>query len=446
MRTVTQNACRQCAPLGASIVFKGLSGTIGLIHGSQGCSTYIRRYMISHFREPVDIASSSFTEETAIFGGGDNLKKSLVNIITLYEPECIGIASTCLSETIGEDIKAFVLEFMHENRNIILPEIVCVSTPSYRGSHLEGFHETVLTCVKHFSGISKGPCDAVILPGMVSPSDIRYLKKIMKLYFKEPVVFPDYSDTLDGGLWDRYYPVPGGGTSLNSIKRIGNAETVIEFSGNMENDYSAGEYLKESFGADVQRIHIPIGVRLTDLFFDVLSKVTGKGIPESVEKERARVLDLYVDGHKYVFGKRVLLFGDSNLVTGLFSFCQETGLFPVLCCAGNKNSNFKTSIEELKDNSSGYETVVLDNADFKEIEEAAGLMNIDLMIGNSKGYKISDKLGIPLIRTGFPIHDRLGAGHIVHVGYSGAQSLFERIVNCFLEVRQKENKIRYSYI
>jgi len=29
---------------------------------------YIRRYLISHFREPVDIASTNFSEDAAVFG------------------------------------------------------------------------------------------------------------------------------------------------------------------------------------------------------------------------------------------------------------------------------------------------------------------------------------------------------------------------------------------
>jgi nitrogenase molybdenum-iron protein NifN len=39
----TQNACKLCAPLGACIALRGIEGCIPLIHGSQGCSTYIRR-------------------------------------------------------------------------------------------------------------------------------------------------------------------------------------------------------------------------------------------------------------------------------------------------------------------------------------------------------------------------------------------------------------------
>ncbi len=65
----TRNACKLCAPLGASLVFRGIEGAVPFLHGSQGCATYMRRYIISHFREPMDIAASGFSESSAIFGG-----------------------------------------------------------------------------------------------------------------------------------------------------------------------------------------------------------------------------------------------------------------------------------------------------------------------------------------------------------------------------------------
>ena len=61
-KAATRNACKLCSPLGAAMVFKGIRGCLPFLHGSEGCATYIRRYMISHFREPVDIASSSLSE------------------------------------------------------------------------------------------------------------------------------------------------------------------------------------------------------------------------------------------------------------------------------------------------------------------------------------------------------------------------------------------------
>ncbi len=60
----------------------------------------------------------------------------------------------------------------------------------------------------------------------------------------------------------------------------------------------------------------------------------------------------------------------------------------------------------------------------------------DFVIGSSKGAKLARELGVPLIRVGFPIHDRIGGQRILHLGYRGAQQLFDLVVNTLLEVKQ----------
>ena len=182
--TATRNACKLCTPLGAALAFEGIENSVPLLHGSQGCSTYIRRYMISHFKEPVDIASTNFSEETAIFGGGNNLKLALDNIIKQYNPDMIGLATTCLSETIGDDVPMFLREYKESNKDRTLPGIVHVSTPSYKGTHADGFHNAIRSTVDTLLPASEslkcvGGTDAAyektvnIFPGMVSPEDLR---------------------------------------------------------------------------------------------------------------------------------------------------------------------------------------------------------------------------------------------------------------------------------
>jgi nitrogenase molybdenum-iron protein NifN len=68
------------------------------------------------------------------------------------------------------------------------------------------------------------------------------------------------------------------------------------------------------------------------------------------------------------------------------------------------------------------------------------------MIGNSKGFKISKKLGIPLIRAGFPIHDRFGGQRIITTGYEGALSLLDLIVNTAITTLQEETRVGYGYM
>ena len=107
-----------------------------LLHGSQGCATYIRRYLISHFREPVDIASTNFSEDSAIFGGRKNLHTALDNVGRQYRPALIGIATTCLSETMGENMPMLLGEYGAEARDLPpateRPALVHVATPASR--------------------------------------------------------------------------------------------------------------------------------------------------------------------------------------------------------------------------------------------------------------------------------------------------------------------------
>ena len=84
--------------------------------------------------------------------------------------------------------------------------------------------------------------------------------------------------------------------------------------------------------------------------------------------------------------------------------------------------------------------------DFAEIAEAAPELKPDFLIGSSKGYSIARRLKVPLIRVGFPIHDRIGGQRVLHLGYRGAQELFDRIINALLEVKQETSPIGYSYL
>ena len=194
--SATQNACNLCAPLGAALVFKGIANAVPLLHGSQGCSTYIRRYMISHFKEPLDIACSNFAEDTAIFGGGANLKLAIDNIRRQYSPDLIGVATTCLSETIGDDVPMFIKAYQNGCRDKALPALVHVSTPSYQGTHMQGFHGAVRALVATLAqSTTPGERPSVnLFPGMVSPADLRHLKGILQAFHLDGVSALTVSD------------------------------------------------------------------------------------------------------------------------------------------------------------------------------------------------------------------------------------------------------------
>jgi nitrogenase molybdenum-iron protein NifN len=482
--TSTRNACKLCTPLGACLVFRGVEGCIPFLHGSQGCSTYIRRYLISHFREPIDIASSNFHEESAIYGGSKNFSQGVLNITRQYKPQLIGAATTCLAETIGEDMRQLLHDLKEKHGDAAAP-IVHVSTASYRGTHIDGFHSAVKALVEQLAvagepvrgaavpaagsgGVSppgetpggtpgepaggdacaaaKGHQNPVALfPGMVSAADLRHLKEIFADFGLPLTLLPDYSETMDGVTWSEYEKLQSGGTTMAAIRALGLVAATIEFGRVLENTNTAGAVLQTKFHVRRHLLGMPMGVRETDAFFALLSQLSGGETPLKYQRERGRLVDSLIDGHKYVFEKRAIVYGEEDLVIGLAAFLSEIGVTPVLCASGGRSKHLAKAVHEAAPLLPA-ETLVKEGFDFAEIAELAPSLKPDFLIGSSKGYSIARKLSVPLIRAGFPIHDRIGGQRVLHLGYRGAQELFDRIVNALLEVKQEKSTTGYSYL
>ncbi len=445
--TSTTNACKLCKPLGACLAFRGIEGTVPYLHGSQGCATYMRRYIISHFNEPIDIASSSLGEKNAIYGGSANLKQGLQNVTAKYRPRMVGIATTCLTETIGDDLNTILYEYRQEvPADQEMPVLVQVSTPSYSGTHMEGFHAAVASVVKTICRKSLANGRLNILPGFLSAADLRLLKEITGAFDIAATILPDISDTLDGPALDEYQLIPEGGTPLDEIRTMSGAKATIEFGDTLIEGATPGAFLKEAFEVKNFSLGLPIGVKATDRFMAILEELSGRDIPARYQGSRGRLIDSLVDGHKYVFGKRAVLYGEEDLVVGLAGFLAEIGVQPVLCASGGKSGRLQEAVAAVTDGLCEVAPETYEDCDFHEIGERAAELGPDLIIGHSKGYAVARKLEIPLIRVGFPIHDRIGGQRILHIGYEGAQQLFDLIVNAMIQVKQDASPVGYSYM
>ncbi len=444
--TSTTNACKLCKPLGACLAFRGVEGAVPFLHGSQGCATYMRRYIISHFNEPINIASSALGEKDAVYGGGRNLKQGLTNVSAKYRPKLIGIATTCLTETIGDDVKMILSEYRRDYTDAgELPVLVAVSTPSYSGSHMEGFHAAVRGLVEALS--EGGPRNGTlnILPGLVSPADLRHLKSILAEFGLNTTILPDISETLDGPALADCPLIPEGGTTIAAIKAMGRAKATIEFGLTLPDD-TGGPYLEKNCKVKNHRLPMPLGIRATDRFLNLLAELSGQPISDSLQTTKGRLIDALVDGHKYLAGKTAVLYGEEDLVVGLAGFLAEIGVRPVLCASGGQSGRFKAAITEVLEGLPGEAPEVFEGMDFYEIAERAAALKPDLIVGHSKGYSLARKLAIPLIRVGFPIHDRIGGQRILHLGYEGAQQLFDLIVNELIRAKQDASPVGYSYM
>jgi len=442
--TATRNPCKLCMPLGASLAFLGVERAVPFLHGSQGCSTYIRRYVISHFGEPADIASSSFGESSAIFGGKANLFEGLDNVIAQYNPAMVGIATTCLVETIGEDVKMLLKEYAAHRDGKETPPIVNVQTPSYAGTHAEGFRAAVAAMVSAFSEDGALSYGLALFPGLLSPADYRHLKEIVVGMGVPCSLLPDISETMDGAPWKEYKMLPEGGTPFSAIKALGSCSASIEFSSTGALDAGPSAALEAKCKVPGHMLDFPIGLRRTNEFVKRVKDVFGVEEPKWLALEKGRLLDAYADGHKYVFGKRAMVYGEEDFVVAMAGFLSEIGVVPCVCASGAASGRFSAKVLAATEGKGGIE--ILSGSDFMEMESVAKRAKPDFLLGNSKGYKIARAMGIPLVRVGFPIHDRLGGGRILHVGYRGAMALFDLIANAMIEVKQDSSDVGYSYM
>lgn len=434
-RNVIENPCNMCMPMGGIIPFKGVEKSMVIIHGSQGCSTYMRRHIAEHFNEPIDVASSSLNEKGTIYGGEKNLKQGLDNLIKAYSPRVIGILTTCLAETIGEDTERMAAGYLLERGIADIP-LITVPTPGYGGTHSEGYW---LTVKKITAGLArKTPRHSginVIVPN-ISPADIREIKRMLHLTGVNFTLLPDFSDTLDRPFVRPYKKIPDGGTSPEDISRMPGAAATIQMGVTAAGEMSPGKYLEKEYGVPLFNIPIPMGIENTDLFLDILGRINGRAVPESLVQERGRLLDCMIDSHKHNSRGKSVIFGDPELVYAVFSTCMENGIYPAVVAAGGKAQGLVDLLGGRISDLPG-KCSILSETDFINIRKESVRLGANIAIGHSDGRYLTEREGIPLVRVGFPIHDRIGGQRLLSVGYTGTAMFLDRVTNTLLEHKYK---------
>jgi len=433
------NPCKMCMPMGTATAFYGIAKCMTILHGSQGCATYIRRHMATHYNEPVDIASTSLTEHGTIFGGEKNLLKGLSNLVKLYDPKVIGVATTCLAETIGEDVERIIAAFHEENPDLDVA-IIPVASAGYGGTQYEGFFHALHSIVSHVK-MDVSPHDGInVITGIMSPADTRALKALLDSTKLSYTILPDLSDNLDGAHDPDYNRLPSGGTALEEIAGMAGARHTLELTTFAKGDLSPAEYLEKTYGVPYTRLSLPVGLRDTDNLIHAL-KALGGMVSDSVRAERGRYLDAMIDSHKYNAEGRCAIFGEPDFVYSMTRLCTENGIMPVLVATGAKCPGLSDIIHpDLEKVASQFfvgDFKVLDDTDFDTIEHYCEELGVNLMIGSSDGRRVAEKLELPLVRCAFPIHDHVGGQRVRTILYDGGIALLDSATNQLLSRKEK---------
>jgi len=416
-----------CQPLGAIYAALGVHACLSLSHGSSGCVRYQKDLIGKHLQKNIRVASSMLRETAAIFGGKDNLKTAVKNIYENYNPDIIAVHTTCLSETIGDDIQAIINE-------ITLPKeknIVYARTPSYGGSHITGYSNMVEAFLSQLTR----PCDikrnkAFIIPGFINPGDVKEIKRIVSLFQGEVCVFPDISDVFDVATPVKVNQYAAGGTPVREI--ISAAECRLVISLGRLAAQSGAEILSDKFSLPCAKLDLPIGVEATDRYIDTLNGFYCQQPPSQLVQERRHLIDLILNAEPYLYKKKAALFCDPDISLPLCEFLAGLGIDPAYVFTGSDSKDLADRLNSIF-KKYGIEGLVKCNTDLFELEQHLQNSPVDLLIGDVHGKRLARRLNIPLVRLGFPVTDRFITQYLPIVGYQGSVRILEMLLDAILE-------------
>jgi nitrogenase molybdenum-iron protein NifN len=417
----TINPLKSSAPLGAALAYLGIEGAVPLLHGAQGCTSFALVLAVRHFRESIPLQTTALNEVATILGGAENLEEALVVLKKRMNPKFVGIASTALVETRGEDV-AGELGVILRRRAADLEgtAVAFASTPDFAGALEVGWSKATQAVIEAVvSGGARAPATGGptvnILPGVhLTPGDIDELREIIEAFGLDPVFLPDTSGSLDGHVPDAYVGTTLGGTRLADVEAMGQAVHTIAIGEHMR---APAEALAARTGVASTVLPNVTGLEGTDDLVALLMSLSGRTACERLRRRRSQLVDAILDAHSLFTGKRVALAGDPDLLVALGTLVSTLGADVCAAVASTDGPRLTTLPCD----------VVI--GDLWDLEEAARARRADLLVTHSHGRQAAERLGIPLYRAGFPIFDRLGAQHRRSVGYAGSRELVHDMAN-----------------
>lgn len=422
------NPLKVSQPVGASLAFLGLADAMPLEHGARGCTSFNKLFFMRHFQEPIALQTTAMDQIAAVIGADDNVVEALHTIAGTNAPQVIGLITTALSETQGADIPRTVQAFreVHPEHDGIT--IVPVSASDTLGCLETGFAAAVEAIIAALvpAGVSavRRPRQVnVLASSMLSPADIEAIREWIEIFGLQAVVLPDIGDSLDGHMIEGgFSTLTYGGTPRSAIASMGESIATLVVGPSLTR---AADLLHERTGVPDQRFAGLSGVEACDAFTQALSELARRPVPVRLERQRAQLIDAMVDCHFQIGGACVAVAADADLLGSFIHMLASAGAEVVVAVASAR----ARGLADLP-----IDRIVV--GDLEDVEVLARSAGADLLVANSHSAEISARLGIPLLRAGFPLSDVYGGYARCQVGYRGTRQMLFDIAN-LLAARQR---------
>jgi nitrogenase molybdenum-iron protein beta chain len=275
-----------------------------------------------------------------------------------------------------------------------------------------------------------------IIPGYVEPPDMEEIRRIAGELGIRAIIFPDTSNVLNSPQTGKFEMYPKGGVTVGAL--IGTGESKATVALGRTASWPAARALDVKCGVRCELLELPIGLKATDAFIDTLRTIAGVSVPDSINIERGRLLDIITDMHQYFYNKKVGLVGDPDQLVSLTEFLVSIDMWPIHIVTGTSGKKFESRIREIT-RDIPHQVNVRAGGDMFLFHQWIKNDPVDLIMGNTYLKYIARDEDIPFIRFGFPILDRIGHSYFPTVGYRGGMRLLEKILNALLDRQDRDS-------
>jgi nitrogenase molybdenum-iron protein NifN len=432
-KNASVNPLKMSQPIGAALAFMGLRGCMPVLHGSQGCTSFGLVLFVRHFKEAIPMQTTAMSEVATVLGGFDNVEQAVLNIIKRTKPEIIGIASTGVTETKGDDVEGFIRLIRERHPELKDFPLVYVSTPDFKDAFQDGWAKAVTRLVEELvrkpANAARRDMQAVnVLPGAhLTPGDIEELRTIIEDFGLEPTFLPDIGGSLDGHIPDDFTPTTIGGVGVEEVAAMGNAAWTIAVGAQMR---AAAEALETKAGVPYRLFERLCGLEASDDFIAFLTEISGRPAPAKYRRLRGQLVDAMLDGHFHIGGRKLAIGAEPDMLYDIGSALHDIGAHIEAAVTTTQSP----VLEKLE-----TEEVII--GDLEDLETLAKAKGCDLLVTHSHGRQAAERLKIPFHRMGIPMFDRIGAGHKVSVGYRGSRELIFEVANLLINHRETHHEV-----
>jgi light-independent protochlorophyllide reductase B subunit len=429
-----------CSFTGALIGLAGIDGVDILVNGPsactglaaaviEGCRPLMTRNSAMFSRLAAQghprIPCSEITDTDVILGIGDKLIQAVEKLASKRDCECIAIVNSCSLSLIGEDAANILKDHSLSDSILYLESTGCT------GALSKGFSDALIQLIKKVADERAVTEDATVnILGLPINQyswkhDAREIQRLMTL----------------AGL--KVNATLAAGSNLGQIRQLPNASLNVVI--NSDYGLEIARFMEERFKLPyVTADRMPIGFDATRKLID--NVLDFFGTPPSLaldeEEQRCRKEAVLALSHSQktdlIRGLPVAIFGERAFVSGLSLFLKDyLGCYPSILGVQGQH---ELSAEEVDSLCSGVkeEIKILMNADQDEVQSALKESRPVIVFGSAfEDYLLAQLEYSPkfFIETTSPVLDRVNLVHRPYLGFVGALTFVEAILNCKLTNR-----------